>query len=315
MKRSIILVALLAVCIAANAQKRDTVKKASSNTSSADSLMNSLGADDNKHERILSAFSATRLIFSPTTETVKKKNLNFLVIHRFGDVGTSTGGFRTFYGLDAVNDVYLGFEYGITDNLQVNVGRSTVGQIAETQLKYAILHQTNDNSSPLGITLLAGEGIRPYGNFTSFSDRISYIGEAIFSRKFSSAFSLEISPIYVQDNQPIPDVEGNQQGFFSLSSAARLKVTKHMSLVIDYEHPFSNFRTSANGFQDPLGFGAEFETGGHVFTLNVTNARSISQINTLSDSQASYGRGQFRFGFTISRMFDFNKKKDSDKKW
>lgn len=86
-----------------------------------------------------------------------------------------------------------------------------------------------------------------------------------------------------------------------------------MSILVDWEHPFSNYRTSANGFQDPIGFGAEFETGGHVFTLNFTNARAISQINSLSNSQASWGRGEYRFGFTISRMFDFNRKKE--KKW
>lgn len=310
MKKLIIFFALLSLGIGVKAQQTDSQKK----QSSADSLMNSLSADDTKHQDILSAFKATRLIFSPTTETVKKNNLNFLVIHRFGDMGTSIGGFKTFFGLDAINDVYIGFEYGITDNLQVMVGRSVIGQIGETQVKYAILHQTNDGSSPLNITLLAGEGIRPYGNFASFGDRMSYIGEAIFSRKFSSAFSLEVLPIYVQDNQPIPDVTGNEQGFFSLSGAARLKVTKVMSLVVDYEHPFSNFRNGANGFEDPLGFGAEFQTGGHVFTINITNARGISQINSLSDSQASYGRGQFRLGFTISRMFDFNAKKE-DKKW
>ena len=310
MKKLFIFFALLALGTGLKAQQTDSQKK----QSSADSLMNSLSADDSKHQNILSAFKATRLIFSPTTETVKKNNLNFLVIHRFGDVGTSVGGFRTFFGLDAVADVYIGFEYGITNNLQVMVGRSTIGQIGETQLKYAILHQTNDDSSPLGITLLAGEGIRPYGNFASFGDRMSYIGEAIFSRKFSSAFSLEVLPIYVQDNQPIPNVAGNEQGFFSLSGAARLKVTKHMSLIADCEHPFSNFRTGANGFEDPIGFGAEFETGGHVFTLNVTNAKGISQVNSLSNSVYSYGRGQFRLGFTISRMFDFSPKKE-DKKW
>jgi hypothetical protein len=310
MKKLIIFFVLLALGTGVKAQQTDSQKK----QSSADSLMNSLSTGDSKHQNILSAFKATRLIFSPTTETVKKNNLNFLVIHRFGDVGTSAGGFKTFFGLDAVADVYIGFEYGITNNLQVMIGRSTIGQIGETQLKYAILHQTNDDSSPLGITLLAGEGIRPYGNFASFGDRMSYIGEAIFSRKFSSAFSLEVLPIYVQDNQPIPNVAGNEQGFFSLSGAARLKVTKHMSLIVDYEHPFSNYRTGGNGFEDPLGFGAEFETGGHVFTLNVTNAKGISQVNSLSNSVYSYGRGQFRLGFTISRMFDFSPKKE-DKKW
>ena len=88
-----------------------------------------------------------------------------------------------------------------------------------------------------------------------------------------------------------------------------------MSLIADYEHPFSNYRTGANGFEDPIGFGAEFETGGHVFTLNITNAKAVSQINTLSNSASSYGRGEYRVGFTISRMFDFNRKKSNDKKW
>ncbi len=310
MKKSIILIVLLALGIGVKAQKTDTTKKATS----ADSLMNSLTGGENKHEPIISAFKATRLIFSPTTETVRKNNLNFLVIHRFGNIGTSTGGFRTYFGLDAVNDVYIGFEYGFTDNFQVMLGRSTIGQIAETQFKWHIVRQTNDGSTPLNISLLGGEGIRPYGHFASFGDRMSYIGEVIISRKFSSAFSFEILPIYVQDNQPFPDVPGNEKGFFSLAGAGRLKVTKHMSLIVDYEHPFSSFRNNSGAFEDPLGFGAEFETGGHVFTLNITNARGISQINTLSDSETSYGRGQFRVGFTISRMFDFSKKK-TNKDW
>ncbi|MGZ3836652.1 MAG: DUF5777 family beta-barrel protein, partial [Mucilaginibacter sp.] len=85
MKKVIFFFALLALGAGVKAQQTDNQKK----QSSADSLMNSLSADDSKHQNILSAFKATRLIFSPTTETVKKNNLNFLVIHRFGDVGTS----------------------------------------------------------------------------------------------------------------------------------------------------------------------------------------------------------------------------------
>ena len=309
MKKSIVLVALLALCIGAKAQKTDTAKK----EPSADSLMNSLSADDSKNQHILSAFKATRLIFSPTTEMVRKKNLNFLVIHRFGDIATGPGGARTLFGLDAVNDVYIGFEYGVSDNFNINFGRSTIGQLVELQLKYALLHQTNDNSSPLGIALMGGMGVRPYGDFASFTNRLSYIGQVIFSRKFTQALSLEVSPVLVSNNQPIPNEPGNERGLFAVTAAGRLKVTKHMSILVDWEHPFSSYRTSANGFQDPLGFGAEFETGGHVFTLNFTNARAISQINSLSGSQASWGRGEYRLGFTISRMFDFNRKKE--KKW
>lgn len=305
--KKIITVLMLVILAATSRAQQTELKKDDPKASSTDSLMNAMSTDD-KHEDVLGAFKATRLILSPTTQTVKKNNLNFLVIHRFGDIGTPTGGARTLYGLDAVNDVYIGFEYGLSDNLNINFGRSTIGQLIELGLKYAVLHQTNDNSSPIAITLLGDYGVRPYGNFGSYADRNSFLGQAILSRKFSSAFSFQVSPVYVYDNTPIPDVPGNDKGFFALSAAARYKITKHMSIVVDYEHPFSSYRTGANGFSDPLGFGIEVETGGHVFTLNISNARAISEINSLSGSQADYGRGQFRIGFTISRMFDFNHK-------
>jgi hypothetical protein len=307
MKRIITVLTLLTLATGLKAQQTDTAKKTNQKETSADSLINSMSPDD-KRQDVIAAFKATRLIFSPTTVTVKKNNLNFLVIHRFGDIGTSTGGARTLFGLDAINDVYIGFEYGLSDNLNIDFGRSTIGGLLELGLKYAVLHQKTDNSSPVAITLLGEYGVRPYGSFISYSDRNSYLGQVIISRKFTSAFSLQVSPVFVRDNTPIPNLPGNEQQFFSLSGAARYKVTKGMSIVADYEHPFSSFRTGANGFADPLGFGIEEQTGGHVFTINITNARGVSEINSLSGSQASYGRGQFRLGFTISRMFDFNHK-------
>ena len=315
MKRIIIIAfTLLTLAAGVKAQQTDTTKKAGGKTSSTDSLLNAM-SPDNKHQNVIGAFKATRLILSPTTTTVKKNNLNFLVIHRFGDIGTKIGGARTLWGLDAVNDVYIGFEYGLSDNLNVDFGRSTIGQLIEVGLKYAVLHQKMDDSSPIAITFLGEYGVRPYGSFTSYAARNSYLGQAIISRKFTSALSLQVSPIYVYDNTAIPDSVGNDKGFFALSGAVRYKVTKHMSLVVDYEHPFSSYRT-AHGFADPLGFGIELETGGHVFTLNVSNARAISGINSLSNTKADYGRGEYRIGFTISRMFDFNhheKWKNNDK--
>src|ERR1700761_7382105 len=101
MKRIIIVLTFLSIAAGLKAQQTDNSKKGTQKQTSADSLMNSMSTDD-KHEDVIGAFKATRLIFSQTTQTVKKNNLNFLVIHRFGDVGTSTGGGQTFFGLDAV---------------------------------------------------------------------------------------------------------------------------------------------------------------------------------------------------------------------
>jgi len=302
-KMPLIALAFLFTSYTLKAQKTDTTKK----TTTADSLMNSIDGTP-KAEPVIATFKSTRLVLSQTTETVKKGNLNFQIIHRFGDVAGANGGGKYFFGLDDVNDVYFGFEYGITDNLNVDFGRSTIGGLLNLELKYALLHQTTDNSVPVDVTVLGEWDTRPYGSFSSYNDRLSYLGQVIIARKFSSLLSLQVSPTVVQNNTPIPPVPGNDQHFFALQAAGRLRLTAHTGLIVDYAHSFSSYKQT----QDPLGFGYEIETGGHVFTVNVTNARAIQEINYLSNSDASYGKGQYRIGFTISRMFDFNKHKTKD---
>jgi hypothetical protein len=315
MKKFLFLLIIIAISTGLRAQN-----KPATGTTAADSLMNAMNKGEAKDEPVIATFKSSRLILGSTTETVKKKNLNFLVIHRFGDLAGSEGGGKTFFGLDNSSDIYIGFEYGISNNLDIEFGRSKFAQLIDLGLKYAVLHQTSDNSSPIAITLLGKAGVKAYTNdiaFPTFGDRFAYVGQAIIARKFSSAFSLQVSPTFVRHNSPFPYVAGNEKDMFALGVAGRLKVTKRMALVVDYAHPFSSFRdnaTGANAFYDPLGIGWEIETGGHVFTIVFTNAKAISESNYLATTQSDWGKGQFRLGFTISRMFSFNpKEKKKDK--
>ncbi len=304
--KSLLTLLFLAISTGVIAQKPDTIKK----VSSTDSLFNSM-AGDNKTKGAITIFESPRFILTQSTETVKKKNLNVLIIHRFGDAAGNLGGGKTFFGLDAVADVYIGFQYGLTNDLNIDIGRSTIptlGGLVSGQLKYAVLHQTGDDSSPLAISVLGQAGVRPYNNYSTFGDRMSYFAQAIFARKFSHNFAFQVAPSILSDNLPDPNVPGNEKTIFSLSATARLKVTKLMSVVVDYAHPFSSFRNNNAGFSDPLGVGIQVVTGGHVFTLNVTNSRAVNEMNYLSNTSSDYGRGQYRLGFTISRMFDFNHK-------
>ena len=301
---------LLALLLSTAALKAQTTAK---DTGSTDAILKNLATPD-KGEPVIATFKATRLILSQTTETVKKNELNFLVIHRFGDVGGSSGGGKTLWGLDNSSDIYIGFEYGITDNLNVDFGRSKFEQLLDLQLKYYLLHQTVDNSMPVAISILGKTGFKPYSVttnvFDSYGNRFSYLAQAIIARKFSSKLSLQVSPSYIINNVPYPFIAGNEKNFFSLSAAGRLKLTKRMGVVVDYVHPFSSFRQNSisPAFYDGLGVGIEIETGGHVFTMYFTNAQAISEINYLNDTESSWSKGQYRFGFTISRIFDFNKK-------
>jgi hypothetical protein len=305
MNKYLILIILLVAANPLMAQVTDTAKKAK-NANTLDALLDSVSTD-NKADNVV-IFKATRLILSQSTEMTKKKNLNFLIIHRFGDFAGANGGGKLYFGLDDVADVYIGFEYGVSNNFNIDIGRTTIGGLANLELKYALLHQKSDNSSPIAITLIGEGAVRPYGfvTYPSFGDRLSYFGQVILARKFSSDFSLQVAPSYLLDNLPMPAIAGNEQQFLSLSASAVLKVSKHMGIIVECVHPFSSFRQNNANFADPLGLGLEIETGGHVFTINFTNSRAVDEINYLSDTESKISKGQFRIGFTISRIFDFN---------
>ncbi|PJJ83126.1 DUF5777 family beta-barrel protein [Mucilaginibacter auburnensis] len=302
MKKYLLLLALSFTIFKLSAQQKG---------SSADSLLNALNAANKPEPAHVAIFSSSRLILAETNETVKKGNLNFLVIHRFGDVGGPFGGGQTLYGLDNSSDIYIDFEYGLGEKWDVQFGRSKYQQLIELGTKYTLINQDADGS-PFAVSLLGKFGLKPYkndGSFNKYSDRFAYVAQAIIGHKFSKSFSLQITPTLVSSNAPQPVVTGNEKTFFSLGAAARLKVTKRMGIVVDYAHSFSSFRDNpplGYQFYDPLGVGIEVETGGHVFTINFSNAKAISPSNYLADTRSNWGKGEFRLGFTISRIFDLS---------
>jgi hypothetical protein len=80
-----------------------------------------------------------------------------------------------------------------------------------------------------------------------------------------------------------------------------------MALIVDYFHNFSEYRTNnkSTPFYNPLAIGLEMETGGHVFHMNFTNNGGISENNFIPNTTSSWLKGEFKFGFNISRVFHF----------
>jgi hypothetical protein len=56
-------------------------------------------------------------------------------------------------------------------------------------------------------------------------------------------------------------------------------------------------------FYDPLGIGVEITTAGHVFHMNFTNTTEILENRFIPRTVTSWGKGQFRWGFTVARTF------------
>ncbi|WP_262249128.1 DUF5777 family beta-barrel protein [Parapedobacter soli] len=280
-------------------------------------------ADSTGHAReaVEATFKTTRIINSQSPETIHKRELDFKVDHRFGDIAGANGGAKNFFGLDNSTDIKIGFEYGITDDLNVGIARAKgathVAQLYEVNMKYRMLRQTVDGKVPFSIAgygSLTIPGVQADeqndGEATSyrqFSDRLNFVGQLIIARKFGPALSLAVHPTYIRRNTTA-DYDG-QDNLFAVGIGGRLKVSRRMALVMDYFLPFRSpaskerYAEATTALYNPLGIGLEVETGGHVFNLNFTNATAIQEMQYIPETTSSWTKGQFRWGFTISRRF------------
>lgn len=260
-------------------------------------------------EKVTGAFKSTRVINAHSIEMLSKRNLDFRIMHRFGFV---SDGIKQLFGLDAAS-MRMSFDYGITNNLTLGIGRSTFRKELDAFVKTRILQQTKgENSIPVSIVLAAGTTVWTEPVFTpekaSFSDRSAYYFQFIAGRKFNSAFSLQISPIIVHSNKPLS--QEDDKTIFALGGGGRFKLSKRTALTFDYHHPFGHQNTS---FTDPLSIGVDIETGGHVFQLQFSNATGMNERAFITQTTGQFFEGDIRFGFNLSRMFQLGKKTGNDK--
>jgi len=265
-------------------------------------------------------FKTTRIINNQSVETIHRRELDFKVDHRFGDIAGAGGGASTFFGLDQSADIKIGLDYGITDDVNIGIARAKgatrVSQLYEVAAKYRLLRQTTDNRVPVTLTGYAtvtavGVAADPTdGTATSyrrFADRLNYVAQLIIARKLGSRLSLALHPTYIRRNT-VDDADG-ERDLFAIGLGGRLNVSRRVALVMDYVVPFRSsasrerYAETIATLYHPLGVGLEIETGGHVFNLNFTNARAIQEMQFIPETTSSWSKGEFRWGFTISRRF------------
>lgn len=267
-------------------------------------------------------FKDTRVINTHSVETLPKRKMDIRIGHRFGDLAGDRGGSKTFFGLENASDVLIGGEYGFSDRLTAGIYRAkgagslpggTPGlrQLLNLIGKYRILHQKEDDSMPFSMTVLGVATMSTakrietnpdiINNFPEFSHRMAYAGQLLIARKFSDGFSLQLIPSYVHRNLVAFE---DENGIFSMGVASRIQISKVFGLIFDATFPFSEMRTAPNGFYHAIGVGLEFETGGHVFQINFTNASAIMETDYIPYTTSNWGDGEFRLGFTVSRTFN-----------
>jgi len=259
-------------------------------------------------------FKDSRVINTHSAETLPARKMDFRISHRFGDLAGSSGGWETFYGLENATDISIGFDYGATDRLTLGLNRTKgagpLKRLLNGTIKYKLIGQGIGQGAPITFTLLGGASISTakkiddpelLNSFPKTAHRMIYNVQALLARKFSEGFSLQISPGYVHRNYVR---QNDENGLPYLGLAFRLQLTKVFGLIGDATIPFSELRTSDQGYYLPLGFGLEIDTGGHVFQINLTNTTGLAPTDYIPNTRSNWADGQFRLGFTISRLFN-----------
>ncbi len=262
-----------------------------------DDLLDLLDEEQEEPETTVEAtFKAQRLINGHTIETRKKGQLEFIIAHRFGRINT---GIDEFFGLDGAN-VRFSLEYGLSDRLTGGIGRNSLQKVYDGFLKYKVMKQSA--TSPVTISWFSNMAIRTLENpdfaDDDFTSKVSYAHQVLIARKFNESFSFQFSPTYIHRNKVL---ENQENDIIALGLGGRYKLNKRLSINAEYFYRVTEELTDQ--FKDAIGIGLEIETGGHVFHLNFTNARSMNERAFITETDGDFFGGDIHFGFNISRVF------------
>lgn len=265
-------------------------------------------------------FSDRWVINSPSVEMLPTRKLDIRIVHRFGDFAGSAGGWKSFYGFENAADVAIGFEYGLSNRANIGFSRTKgagpMKQLVHGILKMNFLRQT-EGGTPISVT---GFGMATLSTaerstdpssvtyFEKFAHRMAFHVSLMGARKFSERFSVQLSAGLTHRNA-VP--AGDENNLINAGLVFRLQATKTLAFIGDMnlavngeQSPFTDTSSPLSDYKTPIGIGIEFNTGGHVFQLNFTNSTGIMPTDYIPYTRSDWTEGQFRIGFTISRLFN-----------
>ncbi|MEO0472322.1 MAG: DUF5777 family beta-barrel protein [Bacteroidota bacterium] len=271
-------------------------------TLAQDDLMSLL--DDMEEETTdytYATFKTTRLVNGHSIEMSAPGVLTLIIAHRFGRLN---GGFAELFGLDQAN-MRFGFEYGVTNWLNLGVGRSNVRKTYDGYVKARLLRQSSGKRKfPFSLTALSAMQVNtlPWPDPTRenfYSSRLSFTHQIMIARKFNESLSLQIMPTLVHRNFVASQEEEND--VWSIGAGGRIKLSPSVTLNVEYYYLLPGF--TADNFEDSFSVGFDIETGGHVFQLIFSNTIAMTENLFIAESTNQWDRGEINFGFNLSRVF------------
>lgn len=290
MRKFSICVCFLVLVVSALAQEKDLLSE----------LENKAG----DRQWVTGAFKSTRVINAHSMEILGKGVLDVRILHRFGLISSGGG---QFFGLDQAS-MRIGLDFGLSRNVMIGVGRSTFRKELDVFVKARIIRQSEgSHASPLSVLLAFGGTLRTEKYFflpkPGFAERSGAYLQLIAGRKFTGKWSLQLSPIVLYSGTPFNS--RGDQWLLAPGIGTRYKLNKRVALTLDYHVPLAKMDSI---YTKPLSVGFDIETGGHVFQLHFSNSAGMNERAFLTETTGAFFKGDIRFGFNLSRIFQVGKK-------
>jgi hypothetical protein len=266
-----------------------------------DWLTETTNEEDGNKEYVTSTFKATRLLNGQSIENPAKKELIFIVSHRFGKIDQ---GIYDLFGMDNAT-IRLGLEYGITDRLAIGAGRSSYEKTFDGFIKYNFLKQhTGIKPIPFSMTLytnIMANSLRTIDtlDILKFKHRLSYSNQLLIASKINRFLSMQIFAVHLHTNLTEQASDDNDMLVFGLGG--RILLTRRISFNTEYFYLVNKPQGDFNPRLLSIGF--DLETGGHVFQLFLSNTQPHFEKAMFAENTSYWLRGDIYFGFNISRTF------------
>ena len=245
------------------------------------------------------SFQSVHIIDNQTPLVPMKGTLEVDIQHRFGVINN---GYDDFWGFFAPSNIRLGVNYAPINKLFVGVGITKNNKLVDGNLKYLLLQETK-GQMPVSVAYYGNMAVDtrkdPDGSLFKYpTQRWSYFNQLIIGRKITNKLSVMVAPSISHQNSVTGFYSKNdstgkeifqdmKHNHFAIALAARYKVTKTMSVVVNYDQPLTKHAT--NNPDPNLSFGIEMNTSSHSFQFFFGNFYNINpQANNLYNKNAPF---------------------------
>lgn len=249
-------------------------------------------------------FSSTSLVTAQTVSIVPKGEMQSAISHSFG---TIRSGWGDLFGLDNNAAVHLAVDYGITKNLSLGLGRTSVDDVFDLRLKWMPYRQSNFDNKPISMGIYFNIGLETLEerrfNY-SFNERLNYHSSFFIARRFGNRISLQLSPSLSHFNTLVSQNTNNlDHTIFSALFLGRLKLNEKNFLCFETV-PINTDPESVSHWA----FSYEIATGGHVFQLFLQSGYLFTEQYIIKQTSDSFWDGDIRLGFAIHRVYQMKRK-------